>query len=134
MRIRRSHPGDWPGLKQACVPGIGKADDWEPADVWWAGYEGSTPVCFAAATMVRGSVYLLRAGVEPSYRGHGYQARLIRARVAWGRTEGAQYAWACTSPENAASMRSLMRCGFKPWRPRWAEAGWVYWRRDILNR
>lgn len=52
--------------------------------------------------------------VSPHARGRGLQQRLIRARVAWARKQGAQTLETYASIENTASLVSLLKCGFRP--------------------
>lgn len=108
----------------------------------WAGWDGDKPVCFATARSHRHGrqwgVYLLRAGVAPRYRGQGLQSRLVQARLGWAAGQGMQWAWTYTAANNAASMRTLIRCGFRPWAPS-SFAGrppgrWVMWRREVGPR
>ncbi len=106
---------------------------------WWIAWSGGNAVGFAGARSHRHGrewgCYLTRGAVLPSVRGRGLQARMIRARLRWAASEGMPQAWTYTAPGNAASMRSLMNCGFKPWAPsafEGAPAGlWVYWKRNI---
>lgn len=103
---------------------------------WWLAWDGAAAVGFAG---VRPSVhgdgngaFMISAGVTPSHRGKGIQKQLIRARVRWARKRGIGWIWTYTHSGNNASMRSLIRCGFLPWRPPFLPGEWVYWKRDIL--
>lgn len=108
---------------------------------WWVGWSDGCPVSFGGARSHRHGrdwgCYLLRAGVLPAHRHQGLQARHIWARLRWASEKRMPYAWAYTAPSNAASMRTLIRCGFRPWSPgAWdgrQPGTWVYWRRDMVT-
>jgi GNAT superfamily N-acetyltransferase len=110
---------------------------WRPVSesVWWlARNEHGDVLGYAAARMWSPKVgYLAWARVLPFARGAGLQRRLIRARVAWCRAQGAQHVVTYTAPDNAASMRSLIACGFRPYLPEhpWVGSEWVYWKRAV---
>jgi len=96
---------------------------------WFIGWEGKQPACYAAwrphyptntlsplhITSAQGFQY--RAGVLPAYRSRGYQKKLLaireRAMLAVGIKEAVTY----TDPQSAASMRSLIACGYMPFVP-----------------
>jgi GNAT superfamily N-acetyltransferase len=103
----------------------------------WIAYDDDHPVAFGVLVHRPDSGwcpgwYLRAAGTLPEYRGQGLQRRLVRARLAYARRSGAPHVLTFTLPQNAASMRSLISCGFKPHRPTelYAGPGWVYWRKD----
>ncbi len=110
---------------------------WRPVadSVWWvARNEHGDVLGYAAARMTReGFGYLAWARVLPGARGYGVQRRLIRARVAWCRAQGAQAVVTYTAPDNVPSMRNLIGSGFRPYAPQkpWYGAEWVYWQRAI---
>lgn len=78
-----------------------------------------------------GTGYMNAAGVLPAYRGRGLQRRLIRRRLEYARERGWKWVITDTLNDNAASMTSLIACGFRPYSPavRWASEAAVYWRR-----
>jgi len=101
---------------------------------WWGAWDGIDLVAYAAARLLNNGVYFLsRAGVVESHRGHGLQKRLIRCRVARARKLCAPRAATYTAPHNAASMNSLISCGFRVYEPDGAYVGddVVYWRRVL---
>jgi len=61
--------------------------------------------------IVEGVALLSGDGVIPSCRGRGLQKALIRARLAFARTQGCDLACASTAP-GTASQRSYEACGF----------------------
>lgn len=102
---------------------------------WWIAFDGKDAIAFAGLKpSIRSQAvgYMCSAGVLPSHRGKGLQVRLIRKRVARAREHGWHTVITDTVNDNAASMRSLIKCGFRPYLPdvRWnASEGAVYWKR-----
>lgn len=105
---------------------------------WWllrregeiAGFCGVRPVL-----SVPGSWYLARAGVLPGFRGHGAQTRMIRTRERYARTHNGDSMITYTVPHNWPSSNSLIRCGYKLYRPQTRWAGDVnYWIKDLTRR
>jgi GNAT superfamily N-acetyltransferase len=79
-------------------------------------------------------VYLDRAGVAPVARGRGLQRRLIRARLAWARAQGATHAVTYTLPFNVVSSNNLIKTGFRMYDPKrpWAgRDGALYWIKSV---
>ncbi len=106
------------------------------AHVWFVGFEGGKPVCYASMKVIPGesSAYLSRCGVLRSHRGQGLQKRLLKARERAARAEGLKgYLITYTVPENAPSMNSLISCGFKVYSPdnAWAGRDVVYFRKKL---
>lgn len=99
---------------------------------WWLTYDGERPVAYAG---VRRSAqwldwgYLMRAGVDPEYRGRGLQRKLIRTRVKFARARGWHGLITDTSYDNIRSSNNLIAEGFKLFRPRelWAFSNSLYW-------
>lgn len=127
-------------LDRECMP---NDDPYYPGDdLIWVAIDDGRVVGFGALRLCRpeglgsDAVYLSRAGVAASHRGRGIQQRLIRARLRWARALGRARAITDTCPDNAASARSLIRCGFRPFVPRWTWAGewWNYWLLDLAPR
>jgi GNAT superfamily N-acetyltransferase len=112
VRIRKVK--DWTDveyLHSICRPVQGQPD-YKNTD-WWVGYDQGQPVCYAGLEHQDSWALFSSAGVIPEYRGQGLQKRLIKARLKWLRVEGCKYAYTYTLPYNAASLNSLLRCGFK---------------------
>lgn len=124
-------------LDHATLPECGPADNTE----WWGAFDSELPgdygpelVAYAGARILNsGAWFLSRAGVREAWRGQGLQARLIRVRLKRGRALGCPRAVTYTVPDNAPSMRNLIRCGLQPYTPEvaWAGADVVYWRRYL---
>lgn len=87
--------------------------------VWWVGYCGDAPVCFAGVDPDHrlGEGFLCRAGVLNKYRGQGLQKRMIKARERYLVSEGIRRVWTYINPSNAASLNSLYRLGYKAYLP-----------------
>lgn len=116
-------------LDHATLPECGPADNTE----WWGAFEGEELVAYAGARLLpSGAWFLSRAGVREEWRGQRLQLRLIRARVARGRKHACPRIVTYTVPDNAPSMRNLIRAGFLPYDPevKWAGPDMVYWRYD----
>lgn len=74
--------------------------------------------------------FLSRACVDGHARGARLQRRFIHARRLFARTSGFTRAITYTAPWNAASMRSLISAGFRPFEPANPPyEGVVYWAR-----
>ena len=120
-------------LDAECFP----EDSPEPkagADWWVVRLAGVGPVAFAGVRYWPSDDcgYLCRAGVVPDHRGHGLQARLIRARLRHATKEGWSACYTYTSPENIHSANNLIRAGFTLWDPRraWGGESMLYWWRS----
>ncbi len=103
-----------------------------PADSeWWVlGDDPEDGYCGARLAHVDGAniVTLTRGYVGPDQRGEGWQKRMVRARLRWGKALGAERASTYTWHDNVASMRSLIACGFKP---AVCSDGWITWERKL---
>lgn len=104
---------------------------------WWIASDELGPCGYAGAVMMGPeephTLYLCRAGLRRR-RGQGIQRGFIRARLAWGRKQGAKDAITYTWYRNHASARSLIACGFRPYDPEYAYVGraeWIYWQRGV---
>lgn len=120
------------GLQYLCLP-YDEPMTYRESDAWWIAYEDGAPVAFAGIRRTRAQEsvwYLCRAGVLPSARGQGLQRRLIAKRVAWARAQGAAAVVTDCTPTNYASANSLIRAGFKLYRPgyAWAMPHSMYWK------
>lgn len=103
---------------------------------WWLALEGTTPVAFAgvrASCRSPGVGYLCLAGVLPTHRGYGLQVRLTKKRCATARALGWTSVITEVINDNPASMRSLLRCGFLPYKPdvMWGDPHAVYFRKQL---
>jgi GNAT superfamily N-acetyltransferase len=78
----------------------------------WLAFENGAPVGVALSSAEGGVAWLSGAGVLPSSRGHGLQAAMVRARLAWAASQGCDLAASATEP-GTASQRTLERCGFR---------------------
>lgn len=102
---------------------------------WWVAFKGKVPVAFAClrpSAKFPDTGYMNVAGVLPKWRGHGLQKRLIMKRVQFARSLGWHTVNTDTINHNAASMRSLIACGFRPFVPatKWGDPDHaVYWTR-----
>ena len=99
---------------------------------WWLMWDGSTPVAFCGleyCQYYQNSGYLARAAVAWDYRGNGLQKRLIRVRIAKARALGFKWLVTDTYATNHPSSNSLIRCGFKLFKPwsEWGSEGSLYW-------
>jgi len=78
----------------------------------WLAFSGGSPVGVALSSAEGGVAWLSGAGVLPASRGHGLQASLVRARLAWAASRGCDLAASATEP-GTASQRTLEGCGFR---------------------
>ena len=102
---------------------------------WWLIMHKGRPVAFAGlehSRFYKSTGYLCRAGVTWAHQGKGLQKRLIRVRLAKARRLGWAWAVSDTLPTNHPSANSLIRCGFKLFKPRrgWGTRGTLYWGRN----
>lgn len=120
-------------LQRACLPhdSLYMPDE----GVWWIAYHRRTPVgfaCLVPSLQIPDGVYLSRAGVVPYARGHGIQRRLVRARLAWAKREG--YNWAVSdTTDNGPSANNLIACGFRLYTPGipYSFARALYWKKKL---
>ncbi len=84
-----------------------------------------------------------RAGVMPEFQGAGVQKQMIKVREYTMRRNGLMRAVTYTDADNAASMRSLMSCGYLPYTPsavtclsgglkRIGRVGFVHWGKSLV--
>jgi ribosomal protein S18 acetylase RimI-like enzyme len=86
--------------------------------VWWIARAGDQVVGYCAI-MPRGKGgYLSRAGVIPDFRGQGLQKQMITLRLRYAQHQGWPWVVTDTHRENMASIHSLEKIGFRPYRPR----------------
>lgn len=112
---------------------------------WIIGWDGGTVAAYCAwKTVDHGGVQVgfhYRGGVLPEYRGHGLQRRMLCLREAAMRERGLTNAVTYTDADGAASMRSLIAEGYRPYAPtpattlsgpgRFGRVGFVHWRKSL---
>jgi GNAT superfamily N-acetyltransferase len=103
--------------------------------VWWIGYDGDEPACFAGLWPSRNwpkAGYLARSGVLPLYRGLGLQRRLIRLRERRARALGYRFVVTDTC-DNPHSSNNLIAAGYRMFVPPklWGPDGSNYWRKEL---
>lgn len=99
--------------------------------VWWTGYAFGEPCAYAALAPLPkepGGVFLARAGVLRKARGRGLQRQLIRARLAFAKRHGYEWAITYASYDNTTSANNLIACGFRLYKPheQWGIDGSYY--------
>lgn len=132
VRVQPDHK-DLAWLDSECFPEDAPVDT--AGTTWWVvRLTGVGPVAFAGIRYwpADDCGYLCRAGVIPGHRGHGLQRRLIRARLRYAAKQGWSACYTYTVPDNLASANSLIRAGFKLWRPirPWGGKSALYWWRS----
>lgn len=106
--------------------------------VWWIAMAGDRVAGYAALLPRGQDGYLLRAGVSPRFRGQGLQKQLIQTRENYARKIGLKRLVTDTHKSNEASIRSLERQGFKPYREKdpWMPTSWVrqsiFWQKPLI--
>jgi len=104
---------------------------------WWIAFNGKTEAAFAGLTPAKGMPgvgYVCADGVLEPYRGHGLQKRLLRRRIAWARHNNYNALVCDVIHHNAASINSLIACGFKqfvPEKPWGRMADVCFWRLEL---
>jgi GNAT superfamily N-acetyltransferase len=107
-------------------------DDWVGDDhTFWVAHDGAKSRAlrgiygFASAILreEKGYVYLSRSAVIKAAHGLGIQRKLIAARVAWGKAQGAHTALTYTTLKNYESIVNLLKCGFRFDHPKIPYAG-----------
>ena len=98
----------------------------------WVLWDSGKPAGFCMAYPLKyepDSLFLLRAGLLPEYRGRGLHIRLILARVRWARRNGMKNVITYTLKNNPQSYYNLQKCGFKLYEPENYYAGELalYW-------
>lgn len=105
-------------------------------NTWWVvQHPDGYPVAYAGARVCATDaslVFMSRCSVMEDWRGLGLQRRLIQARLRWARQQpGVHAVITYTSPDNAGSMRNLIRAGFRPYEAEWCGPHMVYWRKVL---
>ncbi len=106
-------------LDRTLFPGEAMRLDEAEASNWWVAYtQDGTPVAYAGLSVPGPQKwgFLSRAGVLPVARGGGLQKRLIRVRERWARAHGLTHTWTYVATFNVPSQRSLIGCGYLPYR------------------
>jgi len=112
---------------------------------WFIGWDGQEPAAYCAWKPVDHddvSVgFHYRAGVLPTWRGHGLQRQMIRLRERRMRDSGLSRAVTYTDADAAASMSNLIAEGYRPYVPsptttlsglgRLGRVGFVHWRKNL---
>ena len=111
---------------------------------WHIGRDGEDPACYCAWKAVDhdGVVgFLYRGGVLPAHRGRGLQREMIRLREMEMLQRSIAVSVTYTDADGAASMRSLIAEGYRPYAPtptttlsglgRLGRVGFVHWRKDL---
>jgi GNAT superfamily N-acetyltransferase len=112
---------------------------------WSIGWDGATPAAYCAwKTAEHDGVavgFHYRGGVLPDYRGRGLQRRMLRRRESEMRERGLKKAVTYTDADGAASMRSLIAEGYRPYVPtttttlsgvgRLGRVGFVHWEKNL---
>jgi len=116
-----------------CLPG----DTPIPGDegYWWVAQKREDGrklnIAFACLKVCAGMPYgyLARSGVYENHQGQGLQKRLIAARERYAKALGLTHMVCDTARTNYASSNSLIRCGYKLYRPiePWAFEDGNYW-------
>jgi GNAT superfamily N-acetyltransferase len=131
------------GMDRICFP-VDEPPTIDGAE-WVIGWDGATPAAYCAWKTVRHDDVAVgfhyRGGVTPAYRGHGLQRRMLRLREARMLKQGLGAAVTYTDADGAASMRSLIAEGYRPYVPtptttlsglgRLGRVGFVHWRKTL---
>lgn len=121
VRIRQTEDIELIARLDKAYGPLGGLEDVLEESQWWVAeaLQGGVwePVGYCGASLSDGGryVFLSRAAVAPSARGHGLQKRLIDVRTRWGKAHGAEAAWTYTQWSNLKSQRSLLSRGFLPY-------------------
>ena len=112
---------------------------------WLIGWDGTKAAAFCGwKTVDHDGVsvgFHLRVGVMPDWRGRGLQRQMLRLREAAMRAAGLTRAVTYTDADGAASMRSLIAEGYRPYVPtstttlsglgRLGRVGFVHWEKTL---
>lgn len=108
---------------------------------WFVGWEGRDGVAYCGwKPVLQGSRMVgfhYRAGVLASHRGRRLQRKMLLLRERDMRRQNVLVAVTYTDAGNAASMRSLIGSGYRPYAPTKethladGRAGFVHWRKDL---
>ena len=112
---------------------------------WIIGWDDNTAIAYCGWKAVEHDGvpvgFHYRGGVLPDHRGHGLQRQMLRLREARMRERGLGAAVTYTDADGAASMRSLIAEGYRPYVPtstttlsgvgRLGRVGFVHWRKIL---
>jgi GNAT superfamily N-acetyltransferase len=112
---------------------------------WFIGWDGEVPAAYCAWKPVEHDGVAVgfhyRVGVMDGYRGRGLQRQMVRLREGCMRDRGLTEAVTYTDADGAASMRSLIAEGYRPYAPtptttlsglgRLGRVGFVHWRKRL---
>lgn len=131
MRLRRATDQDSlevHAMQATCLPG----DQPIPMSGYWWVIPG-VAFCAVKSCSYPGEWYLSRSGVLPAHRGQGLQARMVRVRERFARSQGGRWIMSDTHRDNMASSNTLIRCGYRLFSPRepWALPDSLYWRKRL---
>lgn len=118
-------------LDRELLPGdLPMAESTLDDSLWWVATapDGSAVGYCGLYVGLTDAAWLVRAGVLPVARGKGLQRRMIAVRLRAARRLGYRRVCTYTHYQNLRSLRSLVRCGFVPYR---AEDEVVYVARDL---
>lgn len=107
-----------------------------PGWAWWAiDGDPSLGFCAAAITADGTTVRLEHAWTAPEMRGQGWQSRMIRVRVSFGRRRGVDRAYTYTHVTNVKSQRNIARAGLLPTRhiPEKDGLGWLVYEKALRS-
>jgi len=101
----------------------------KPNTVWWILYDEKIPIGTAGLTIENNEGFLCRVAILPEYRGKGLQKKLIKTRVRKAKKLGLTRVFTYTFLNNPQSCNSLIKTGFKMYRPayQWAGTDALYW-------
>lgn len=122
-------------LQALCFDGETQVDC-DPGGFYLAAYDGKRMVGFAMAIVspiFEDTIYLIRVGVDPDYRGKGLQKDMMARIERWAKQKGFVQSVSDTANFSIASMRAFISLGYKPFWPPWA---WslsysMYWRKQL---
>lgn len=103
---RQTFPGDPPTL------------DKDKTHIWWIAEADDLfgPVAFIGLSTGFKFASITRVGVIKEARGAGLQKRLVRVALRHARQQGYEIVATYVLATNIPSLRSLLACGFKPFR------------------
>ncbi|MCK1742197.1 GNAT family N-acetyltransferase [Bradyrhizobium sp. 139] len=107
------------------------ADGW-----WWVAFNERVPYSPAGFIGMKAetdcTAYFIRVGVDPDYRGHGLQRRLMRAMHIKAR-KLCFWNIITDTRDNPHSANNLIAAGYRTFSPSnpWAHRDAVYWTKDL---
>lgn len=117
IRIRRTdNTAEIAELDRLYISGTPLSDVELEDSQWWIAEEHNIVLGFCGARIVNDECFLIRSAVCVGARGRGLQKRFIRLRIRWARAQGVSRAHTYVHVTNIPSMRSLINCGFRPFK------------------